>query len=65
MFFFPIASFVFGKVDFKYLTFGALCFFWGLFMIAQNISGYQTPLIIYAVITTIVLSVVVFFIFKG
>ena len=31
----------------------------------QNISGYQTPLIIYAVITTIVLSVVVFFIFKG
>ena len=40
MFFFPIASFVFGKVDFKYLTFGALCFFWGLFMIAQSISGY-------------------------
>ena len=40
MFFFPIVSFVFGKVDFKYLTFGALCFFWGLFMIAQNISGY-------------------------
>lgn len=40
MFFFPIASFIFGKVDYKYLTFGALCFFWGLFMIVQNISGY-------------------------
>ena len=40
IFFFPIAGFILGKVDFKYLTFGALCFFWGLFMIAQNISGY-------------------------
>ena len=31
----------------------------------QGISGYQVPLIIYAVITTIILSVVVFFLFKG
>jgi di/tricarboxylate transporter len=31
----------------------------------QGISGYQVPLIIYAVITTIVLSVIVFFIFKS
>ena len=31
----------------------------------QNISGYQVPLIIYAVVTTIVLSVVVFFVFRG
>ena len=31
----------------------------------QGISVYQTPLIIYAVITTIVLSVIVFFLFKG
>ena len=31
----------------------------------QNISGYQVPLIIYAVVTTIVLSLIVFFVFKG
>ncbi len=31
----------------------------------QNISGYQVPLIIYAVVTTVLLSVVVFFVFKG
>jgi di/tricarboxylate transporter len=31
----------------------------------QGISGYQTPLIIYAIVTTIVLSVVVFFVFKS
>ena len=31
----------------------------------QGISGYQLPLIIYAVVTTVVLSVVVFFVFKS
>lgn len=31
----------------------------------QGISGYQVPLIIYAVVTTIVLSIVVFFVFKS
>ena len=31
----------------------------------QDISGYQTPLLIYAFLTTIVLSVIIFFIFKG
>lgn len=31
----------------------------------QGISGYQLPLIIYAIVTTVVLSVVVFFLFKS
>ena len=31
----------------------------------QGISGYQLPLIIYAVVTTLVLSLVVFFVFKS
>jgi len=31
----------------------------------QGISGYQVPLIIYAIVTTVVLSVVVFFVFKS
>ena len=31
----------------------------------QGIAGYQTPLIIYAAVTTIVLSLIVFFVFKG
>lgn len=40
LFFFPVASFILGKIDYKYLTFGVLCFFWGLYMVIQNISGY-------------------------
>lgn len=40
LFFFPVASFILGKIDYKYLTFGVLCFFWGLYMVVQNISGY-------------------------
>ena len=31
----------------------------------QDIHGYQTSLLIYAVLTTVVISVVVFFVFKG
>ena len=40
LFFFPVASFILGKIDYKYLTFGLLSFFWGLYMIMQQISGY-------------------------
>ena len=31
----------------------------------QGIDGYQVPLIIYAIATTIVLSIIIFFVFKG
>lgn len=57
VFFFPIASFVFGKVDYKYLTFGALCFFWGLFMIAQNISGYLNLWITDPTVCSLIISI--------
>ena len=40
LFFFPVASFILGKIDYKYLTFGMLSFLWGLYMIMQQISGY-------------------------
>ena len=40
VFFFPVAGFILGRVDYKYLSFGALCFFWGLFMIMQSSSGF-------------------------
>ena len=40
LFLFPIAGFILGKTDYRYLTFGGLCFFWGLFMIGQNIGEY-------------------------
>ena len=40
LFLFPIAGFILGKVDYRYLAFGALCFIWGLFMIGQRVSGY-------------------------
>ena len=40
LFFFPIAGRVLGRTDYTYLSFGALCFFWGFYMIVQNMSGY-------------------------
>ena len=40
LFFFPVASLILGKIDYKYLAFGFLSFFWGLYMIMQQISGY-------------------------
>ena len=40
LFFFPIASAVMGKTDYRYLTFGVLCFFWGAYMILQSSRDY-------------------------
>ena len=40
LFFFPIAGRVLGRMNLTYLAFGALCFFWGFYMIVQNLSGY-------------------------
>ena len=40
LFFFPVASFILGKIDYKYLAFGFLSFLWGLYMIMQQVSGY-------------------------
>ena len=40
IFLFPIAGFILGKVNYKYFTFGVLCFFWGIFMIGQRTSYY-------------------------
>ena len=36
LFFFPVASFILGKIDYKYLIFGMLSFLWGLYMIMQQ-----------------------------
>lgn len=46
VFLFPIAGFILGKINYKYLTFGVLCLFWGLYMIAQSISEYMNLWII-------------------
>ena len=40
LFFFPVSGFVLGKINYKYLCFGLLCFFWGLYMIMQSLSGF-------------------------
>lgn len=40
LFFFPVSSFVLGKVNYKYLCFGALCLFWGLYMITQSLGDF-------------------------
>ena len=43
--FFPMAAFIFGKIDFRYLAFGFMVFFWGLFMIVQVTNVYIAHLI--------------------
>lgn len=40
IFFFPVSGFILGKINFKYLTFGVMCFFWGLYMIIQKSSWH-------------------------
>lgn len=40
IFFFPVASFILGRINYKYLSFGILCFFWGLNMMMQSLSSY-------------------------
>ncbi len=40
LFFFPIAGRILGKMDYRYLAFGAVCFFWGTYMIVQSLSGF-------------------------
>ena len=40
VFFFPIASGLLGRIDFKYIAFGSLCFFAGLFMVVGIINDY-------------------------
>ena len=39
IFLFPIASFILGKLNYRYITFGVLCIFWGIFMIVKNTGG--------------------------
>lgn len=46
VFFFPIASGLLGRIDFRYIGFGALCFFAGLYMLIGRISDYMNLWII-------------------
>lgn len=38
--FFPVAGFIQGKIDYKYITFGVLCFFWSFYMFIKSASGF-------------------------
>ncbi|WP_316631229.1 sensor histidine kinase [uncultured Ruminococcus sp.] len=40
LFSFPIAGIVLGKINFRYLSFALLCFFAGLFILAQSVASY-------------------------
>ena len=46
IFMFPIAGFILGKINYKYISFGVLCFFWGMFMIGQRASNYMNMWIV-------------------
>ncbi len=41
LFFFPVSGFVLGRINYKYLCFGLLCFFWGLYMITQSLVDFM------------------------
>ena len=38
--FFPVAAFIQGRIDYKYITFGVLCFFWSVFIFMKSASRY-------------------------
>lgn len=40
LFFFPVSGFILGRINYRYLCFGLLCFFWGLYMITQSLSTF-------------------------
>ncbi len=46
VFFFPIASGLLGRIDFRYIAFGALCFFAGMYMVVSGSSEYMNLWII-------------------
>ena len=46
VFFFPIAGGLLGRIDFRYIAFGALCFFAGLYMVIDKVSDYMNLWII-------------------
>ena len=41
VFFFPIASGLLGRIDYRYIAFGALCFFAGAYMVVNKSSCYM------------------------
>ena len=56
LFSFPIAGIVLGKIDWRYLSFGFLCFFAGIFILMQSIYSYlplwiHTPVKCMSVVT--------------
>lgn len=54
MFFFPISGFILGKINYRYLVFGLLCFFWGLYMITQSARIYLNLWILDPTICTMI-----------
>ncbi len=72
VFVFPTAAFILGTIDYKYLAFGVLCFFWGSFMITESVSDYMNlwitePVVCLALstLTNYFLVASIFFYFKA
>ena len=40
LFFFPVSGFILGKINYRYLSFGMMCFMWGLYMIMHSLQEY-------------------------
>ena len=40
LFFFPVSGFILGKINYRNLCFGLLCFLWGLYMVMQTLREF-------------------------
>jgi len=54
--FFPVAGFIQGKIDYKYITFGVLCFFWSIYMFMKSAAGYLNIMITDSVICLVLVK---------
>ena len=55
--FFPLAGFIQGKIDYKYITFGVLCFFWSIYMFMKGAAMYLNIWITDSVICLVLVKI--------
>ena len=65
LFLFPTISFIFGRANYKYLSFGFLCFFWAVFRLVHIESWFMNSLIIDPVVCMTIYSLTVYAFFSA
>ena len=65
VFLFPAISFIFGRINYKYVTFDLLCFFWGFFMLLHNQSWILNNIIFDPVLCMMIERMALYFFFAS